>query len=86
MVSNEIAKYRCFLGMTQTTLAAEIGVSTNMICNYEKQGTLPRKKTRIRLAKALKTNENDLFKPFDDDQTKTKQPRGMYYGTSSRHW
>ena len=72
MISNEIAKYRRFLGMTQTQLAAEIGVSTNMIYSYEKRGTLPRKKTRVRLAKALKTNENDLFKPIFDNQTETK--------------
>lgn len=61
MYSNEIAKYRRFLGMTQKQLGAEIGVSTNMICNYEKHGILPRKKTRIKLAKALGTNEQTLF-------------------------
>ena len=49
------------LGLLQTDLAEEIGVSQRTIHSYEKLGAIPHKKNIRKLAKALCVTEEFLF-------------------------
>lgn len=57
----KIKRLRESLGMTQTQLAEQVGVSVSSICKYEAGEKVPRDKTKIRLAEVLGRTTNYIF-------------------------
>lgn len=57
----KIKKLRESLGLTQTQLAEQIGVSVSSICQYESGDKIPRDKVKMRLAEVLGRTTNYIF-------------------------
>lgn len=65
----KIRERRTHLGLTQTELAEQIGVTLRTITKYEKQGVMPRGRNLRELAKALNVSELYLSKDEIEDET-----------------
>lgn len=63
-----IYKYRTALHMTQTQLAALVGVTPNAITQYESGARKPNILMLKKLAKALNTTADALLEPIDVEE------------------
>jgi transcriptional regulator with XRE-family HTH domain len=72
VLSNNIKLYRCNHGWSQADLAEKAGISINFLSSIERCVKWPYPETLVKLAKALKIEEYELFrhnKAIIDDTT-----------------
>jgi DNA-binding XRE family transcriptional regulator len=62
--SNEIRRYRVQLGLTQRALAASLGVGITTISAWERGLTCPTTPLLLKLAKALNTLTEHLYRDY----------------------
>lgn len=69
----QLARMKC--GITQTELAAKVGVSNTTICFYEKGKKKPSPKIAIRVADVLGTSIDYLLGRVDEEGGDSDRPR-----------
>lgn len=62
----ELKKARLRAGMERSTLAAELGVTTTAVGNWERGERKPRPRFMAKIAELLGTTVDDLF--FEEDE------------------
>jgi transcriptional regulator with XRE-family HTH domain len=72
LLSQNIKRYRSRLGLSQLNLALELGISPNFLSDVETGKKWVSPNTIVQLAKALKIEVYELFKPEEAIPTDTK--------------
>lgn len=74
-ITSHLRRFRTDRGLTQVEIAIMTRVGLSTVCKLEKNPEQVKRRTRIRLAKALGLNHGDLFQaePVDVDVEKEQR-------------